>query len=65
MKTETYKLHIGFRKLGKFKQFARDSGLSGTFSLIGDGYRDSLYISKSKVGEQRRPINVLQRNKKG
>lgn len=43
MKTETYKLHIGFRKLGKFKQFARDSGLSGTFSLIGDGYRDSWY----------------------
>lgn len=58
MKTETYKLYIGFRKLGEFnsiwqaKQFARESGLSGTFSLIGDGYRDSWYISKSEVGEQ-------------
>lgn len=47
MKTETYKLYIGFRILGEYssiwqaKQFARDSGLSGTFSLIGDGYRDS------------------------
>lgn len=58
MKTETHKLYIGFRKLGEFnsiwqaKQFARDNGLSGTFSLIGDGYRDSWYISKSKVTEQ-------------
>lgn len=52
MKTESYKLYIGFRKLDEFnsicqvKQFARDSGLSGTFSLIGDGYRDSWYEVK-------------------
>ena len=52
MKTESYKLYIGFRKLDEFnsicqaKQFARDSGLSGTFSLIGDGYRDSWYDVK-------------------
>ena len=49
MKTENYKLYIGFRKLGEFnsiwqaKQFAQESGLSGTFSLLGDGYRDSWY----------------------
>lgn len=52
MKTESYKLYSGFRKLGEFssiwqaKQFARDSGLSGTFSLIRDGYRDSWYEVK-------------------
>ena len=55
MKTETYKLYVGFRKLGEFnsiwqaKQFARDSGLSGTFSLIGDGYRDSWYEVKKEL----------------
>lgn len=52
MKTKTYKLYIGFRMLCEFnaiwqaKQFVRDSGLSGTFSLIGDGYRDSWYEVK-------------------
>jgi hypothetical protein len=45
-----YILFIGFRKLGEFpsisqaKQFARNSGLSGVFSLIGKNYRDSWYV---------------------
>lgn len=58
MKEENYKLFIGFRKLGEFpsiwkaKLFARECGLSGTFSLIGKEYRDSWYISKNKVDEQ-------------
>lgn len=44
-----YKLFIGFRNLGEFasipqaRQFARESGETGTFSLIGDRYRDSWY----------------------
>ncbi len=50
MKEENYKLFIGLRKLGEFssiwkaKLFAQESGLSGTFSLIGKEYRDSWYV---------------------
>ena len=45
-----YKLFIGFRKLGEFpsiweaKRFASDSGLTGTFSLIGNYYSDSWHV---------------------
>ena len=45
-----YKLFIGFKKLGEFasimeaKKHADNSGLSGTFNLIGDRYRDSWYV---------------------
>ncbi len=55
MSTDRYKLFIGFRKLGEFstiwdaKQFARECGLSGTFSLIGKEYRDSWYLTNEKV----------------
>lgn len=55
MNTDTYKLFIGFRKLGEFstiwdaKQFAQECGLSGTFSLIGKEYRDSWYLTNEKV----------------
>lgn len=47
-----YKLFVGFRKLGEFtdtaqaRKFAAQSGLSGTFNLIGDRYRDSWYESE-------------------
>lgn len=47
---DMYKLFIGFKKLGEFKtileakKYADDSGLSGTFNLIGDKYRDSWYV---------------------
>lgn len=47
---DIYKLFIGFKKLGEFKtiskakKYADDSGLSGTFNLIGDKYRDSWYV---------------------
>lgn len=57
MKTETYKLFVGFRKLGEFKSileakiFARNSGLSGTFSLIGNNYRDSWYIPQQRINQ--------------
>lgn len=46
-----YKLFIGFRKLGEFptiseaKRYAQESKLSGLFSLIGENYSDSWYIS--------------------
>lgn len=55
MKTDTYRLYIGFRLLGEFpsiwqaKQFAQESGESGVFSLVGDGYRDSWYVSKNDL----------------
>lgn len=55
MNIDTYKLFIGFRKLGEFssileaKQFAKKCGLSGTFSLIGKEYRDSWYLTNEKV----------------
>lgn len=58
MKNESYKLFIGFRKLGEFpsiwkaKQFARECGEVGVFSLLGTNYSDTWYISKSEVGEQ-------------
>lgn len=46
-----YKLFIGFSKLGEFdsifkaKLYAQNSGLTGTFNLIGaNGYRDSWYM---------------------
>lgn len=48
-----YKLFIGFRKLGEFptilqaKKFARDSDLTGVFTLLGENYRDSWYKFKS------------------
>lgn len=44
-----YKLFIGFRKLGEFstiieaKKFARNSKLTGLFSLLGDNYSDQWY----------------------
>jgi len=47
-----YKLFVGFRKLGEFptiseaKKYAQESKLSGMFSLIGENYRDSWYITK-------------------
>ncbi len=47
---DMYKLFIGFRKLGEFqtisaaKRYADESGITGTFSLIGDKYRDSWYV---------------------
>lgn len=47
---DMYKLFIGFKRLGEFKtiseakKYADDSGLSGTFNLIGDKYRDSWYV---------------------
>lgn len=47
---DMYKLFVGFKKLGEFKtiseakKYADDSGLSGTFNLIGDKYRDSWYV---------------------
>ena len=46
-----YKLFIGFKKLDEFdsileaKQFADNAGLSGIFTLIGNKYRDSWYVS--------------------
>ncbi|MBB4623800.1 hypothetical protein [Parabacteroides faecis] len=46
-----YKLFIGFRKLGEFpsirkaKQYAQESKLSDLFSLIGENYSDSWYVS--------------------
>ena len=52
MKTDTYKLFVGFRKLGEFKsileakKFARECGLSGAFNLIGNNYQDSWYVPK-------------------
>lgn len=58
MKTESYKLFLGFRKLGEFqtiwqaKLFARDCGDSGIFNLIGTNYSDTWYISKPKINEQ-------------
>lgn len=50
-----YKLFIGFKKLGEFgsimeaKKHADESGLSGTFNLIGDRYRDSWYVSEQQA----------------
>ena len=47
---DMYKLFVGFRKLGEFKtiseakKYADESGLTGTFNLIGDKYRDSWYV---------------------
>ncbi len=58
MKTDTYKLFIGFRKLGEFhsiykaKLFARECKRSGIFNLIGGNYSDSWYVSKSEIDEQ-------------
>jgi len=49
-----YSLFIGFRKFGEFptiseaKRFARDSGLSGVFSLLGDNYSDSWYVHEER-----------------
>ncbi len=51
-KSATYRLFIGLRKLGEFdsiseaKQYAKDSGLYGVFSLIGNNYNDSWYELK-------------------
>jgi len=57
-----YKLFIGFRKLGEFptilqaKKFARDSDLTGVFTLLGENYRDSwykfIYNNKNQSNEQ-------------
>lgn len=49
-----YKLFIGFKKLGEFgsimeAKHADESGLSGTFNLIGDSYRDSWYVSEQQA----------------
>jgi len=50
-----YNLFIGFRKLGEFstileaKLFAHNSGLSGVFSLLGDNYSDSWYMSEKQA----------------
>ncbi|WP_163319764.1 hypothetical protein [Dysgonomonas sp. 520] len=49
-----YRLYLGFKLLGEFdsipkaKLFARDSGLSGAFNLVGDNYRDSWYVFESE-----------------
>lgn len=43
-------LFLGFKRLGEFcsiseaKKFAKDSGLSGTFNLLGENYRDAWYV---------------------
>lgn len=57
MKTNTYRLYIGFRLLGEFpsiwqaKQFAQECGESDVFSLVGDDYRDSWYAANNEVEE--------------
>ena len=57
MKTDTYRLYIGFRLVGEFpsiwkaKQFGHESGLAGAFNLIGKNYRDSWYVANNKVDE--------------
>jgi len=53
-----YKLFIGFNKLGEFnsiseaKNYAKESGLSGVFNLIGNKYQDSWYVSDSDVKKE-------------
>ena len=55
MKENIYTLFVGFRKLGEFKsileakKYAQSCNLAGAFSLIGKHYRDSWYMSKSKI----------------
>lgn len=47
-----YKLFIGFRELGEFptireaKQYAKESKITGLFSLIGENYSDRWYVPK-------------------
>lgn len=60
-----YKLFIGFRKLGEFgsilaaKQYARDSGYSGMFNLMGDNYRDSWYVFPFEIkNKENQPIKT-------
>jgi len=49
--SDNYKLFIGFKKLGEFssiieaKQFADKMGQTGRFSLTGDKYYDTWYVS--------------------
>jgi len=49
-----YILFLGFQRLGEFntigeaKKYAQDNGLTGTFNLLGDNYRDAWYISQSQ-----------------
>ena len=58
MKQESYKLFIGFRKLGEFysireaKLFAQDCDEHGIFNLIGTNYSDTWYQPKPKKYEQ-------------
>lgn len=46
----SYKLFIGFRKLGEFpsiseaKKYAETSRYSGVFTLLGELYNDSWYV---------------------
>jgi len=51
-----YKLFVGFRKLGEFdsilvaKKYAKESGITGAFNLIGtNGYRDSWYVFSTRI----------------
>ena len=54
-----YILFVGFRKLGEFKsileakKFARSSNLAGAFNLIGEHYRDSWYVFKSEIKDNK------------
>lgn len=60
-RSKMYRLFIGFRKLGEFnsileaKQFAHNRGLNGIFTLIGDKYRDSWYISEKEHLNNKQP----------
>jgi hypothetical protein len=56
---EKYKLFIGFKKLGEFdsisqaKRYARDSGLSGAFNLLGDKYQDAWYVFEYEIEKKK------------
>lgn len=56
--SDKYKLFIGFKKLGEFssileaKQYADQTGQTGRFSLLGDKYYDSWYISQWDIKEE-------------
>lgn len=57
MKTEqkTYSLFLGWKKIGSYpniaeaKKEALAHGVSGVYSVVGENYRDSWFISKMEI----------------
>ena len=56
--SNVYKLFIGFKKLGEFssiqeaKQYSTNTQQAGRFSLLGDKYHDTWYISQWDVRKE-------------